>query len=374
MTYRVRTRNRAVEAPANRPFLVLRRSEGERWVERREDAEWIDADQRQPYGGKGALPCRVSTCDAVIHASGLCMKHHKRFISNGDPLVYHEHVDARWELEWSRLDGLQVRDLVVIEASEPDNNEVCELADGTPLTTNLAWLIGAVAGDGHLTDDSIMLAVHGTVRERAIAVMKAWTGKERIYANDSTLILNSRRHRQLLQDMGLRVLAPYKRVPSDVWSWPRKRQRAFLDGFCDADGHRPGDPNRYGERVYRSASRQLLAEVRLLHIAHGDRVGNLGVADHRLKPITIARNPPVIDAKPLWSFAVYPDDQIYARPRTDRRAGVRNAQQSWGGLFRVQPILAIDEVEVTDTYDIEVGGEHGFIADGVVVHTGQCTR
>lgn len=366
MVYRVRTRNRAVDASANHPFLVMRQQAAEQWLERREAAEWVDADVRQPYGGKGKLPCRISTCAETMRVRGLCFKHNKRLVTTGDPLLYHVHQDTHWDLEWVRLDVLRRGDLLVTEASEPNARTGGAFPDGTPITEDLAWLIGAVTGDGHLTLDGIHLAVHGDVRARAVQIFKDWTGKTCIYGNASTIIVNSRRHRQLLEDMGLRVLAPKKRVPVYVWSWPVALQKSFLEGFCDTDGHRPVG-NRHGDRVYRSASRQLLAEVRLLHIAHGDRVSNLGIADHRRKEIVIA-GVPVINAKPLWSFTVYPADQEYARVRTARRTEIREAQDSWGGRFKVQPILAIDALEEMDTYDIEVEGAHNFVADGVVVH------
>jgi hypothetical protein len=168
--------------------------------------------------------------------------------------------------------------------------------------------------------------------------------------------------------MGLRVLAHDKRVPSEVWSWTRELQAAFLDGFCDKNRHPPkGDPLRYGERVYRSASRQLLAEVRMLHILHGHRVGNLGIADHRRKPITINRVR-VVNARPLWSFTVFPDASAsYVRPKLSKYRAL--GADDWDAGFAIQRVLEITPLGEQDTWDLNVEDAHNFVADGIVVHS-----
>jgi hypothetical protein len=305
-TFRVRTRNRTVDASANHPFLRVGRLEDDRLVSS--------------------------------------------------------------EREWVRLDQLRRGDLVVSLQVAPDTGSNETLPDGTAVTEDLAWLIGAVTGGGHLTEDGVRLAVHGDMRSRAVKILQEITGKPRIYANDSTLIVNSRRLRRSLEAMGLRVLAPDKRVPSEVWSWPRKLQAAFLDGFCDTDGHRPkGDTLRYGERVYRSASRQLLAEVRMLHILHGHRVGNLGIADHRRKPITI-NGTRAVNARPLWSFTVYPDASAsYVRPKLSKYRAL--GADEWDAGFTIQRVLEITPLGEQDTWDVNVEDAHNFVADGIVVHS-----
>jgi intein/homing endonuclease len=305
-TFRVRTRNRTVDASANHPFLRVGRLEDDRLV--------------------------VS------------------------------------EREWVLLDQLRRGDLVVSLQVAPDTGSNETLSDGTAVTEDLAWLIGKVTRGGHLTEDGLRLTVHGDIRSRAVKILQEITGKPRIYAYDSTLIVNSRRLRRSLEAMGLRVLAHDKRVPSEVWSWPRKLQVAFLDGFCNTDGHRPkGDPLRYGERVYRSASRQLLAEVRMLHILHGHRVGNLGIADHRRKPITI-NGVRAVNARPLWSFTVFPDASAsYVRPKLSKYRAL--GADDWDVGFAIQRVLEITPLGEQDTWDLIVEDAHNFVADGIVVHS-----
>jgi intein/homing endonuclease len=306
-TFRVRTRNRTVDASASHPFLRVGRLEEDRLVSS--------------------------------------------------------------EREWVRLDQLRPGDLVVSLQVAPDTGSNETLPDGTAVTENLAWLIGKVTRGGHLTEDGLRLTVHGDIRSRAVKILQEITGKPRIYAYDSTLIVNSRRLRRSLEAMGLRVLAHDKRVPSEVWSWPRKLQAAFLDGFCDTNRHRPkGDPLRDGkQRVYRSASRQLLAEVRMLHILHGHRVGNLGIADHRGKPITI-NGVRVVNARPLWSFTVSPDvSASYVRPKLSKYRAL--GADDWDAGFAIQRVLEITPLGEQDTWDLNVEDTHNFVADGIVVHS-----
>jgi intein/homing endonuclease len=304
-TFRVRTRNRTVDASANHPFLRVGRLEDDRLVSS--------------------------------------------------------------EREWVQLDQLRPGDLVVSLQVAPDTGSNETLLDGTAVTEDLAWLVGKVTRGGHLTEDGVRMTVHGDIHSRAVKILQEITGKPRIYANDRTLIVNSRRLRRSLEAMDLRVLAHDKRVPSEVWSWPRRLQAAFLDGFRDTNGHRPkGDPLRYGKRVYRSASRQLLAEVRMLHILHGHRVGNLGIADHRRKPITI--NGRVVNARPLWSFTVSPDvSASYVRPKLSKYRAL--GADDWDAGFAIQRVLEITPLGEQDTWDLNVEDAHNFVADGIVVHS-----
>jgi intein/homing endonuclease len=305
-TFRVRTRNRMVDASANHPFLRVGRLEDDRLVSS--------------------------------------------------------------EREWVQLDQLRPGDLVVSLQVAPDTGSNETLPDGTAVTEDLAWLIGKVTRGGHLNEDGLRLTVHGDIRSRAVKILQEITGKPRIYANDSTLIVNSRRLRRSLEAMGLRVLAHDKRVPSEVWSWPRKLQVAFLDGFCNTDGNRrKGDPQRHGERVHRSASRQLLAEERMLHILHGHRVGNLGIADHRRKPITI-NGTRAVNARPLWSFTVSPDGSAsYVRPKLSKYRAL--GADDWDAGFTIQRVLEITPLGEQDTWDLNVEDAHNFVADGIVVHS-----
>jgi hypothetical protein len=97
-TFRVRTRNRTVDASANHPFLRVGRLEDDRLVSSKR--------------------------------------------------------------EWVRLDQLSRGDLVVSLQVAPDTGSNETLPGGTAVTEDLAWFIGVVTRGGHLTEDGLRLTVH----------------------------------------------------------------------------------------------------------------------------------------------------------------------------------------------------------------------
>jgi hypothetical protein len=240
---KLRTRNRTVEAPANQACLRVIRT----------------APNRHVRGGRRG-----------------------------------EQTGATYGVEWARLDQLRPRDLVVVLDEAPDTGTVESLPDGTDVSGDVAWLLGVILGDGTVAEKQIRVCVYGETCEqvRRIAAETWGTGSLAEHPGYGT-VLSSAHLSRLLESMGMRRHGPNKRVPEVVWSWPRNLQLAFLDGYRDADGSTPkGDPYRYGERTYASSSRRLLAEVRMLHILAGHRVGKLGCIR------TACRRPPTAPRYP----------------------------------------------------------------------------
>lgn len=108
-----------------------------------------------------------------------------------------------------------------------------------------------------MTSKGLRLALYGARRDRAAAVIEScWSGSCH-YRDDCGLVVSNVRLRDALMALDMRRLGPEKRVPTAVWTWPETARRVFLDGYCDADGHRPANPARHGERTYHSTSREL---------------------------------------------------------------------------------------------------------------------
>ena len=278
-----------------------------------------------------------------------------------------EQTGATYGVEWTRLDQLRRGDLLVVLDETPDTGIVEALPDGTDVTGDVAWLLGVILGDGTITDRHIRVCVYGETCEqvRRIAAETWGAGSLAEHPGYGTVVSSAHLSR-LLASMDMRRHGPDKCVPQVVWSWPRKLQLTFLDGYRDADGHTPkGDPHRYGERTYASSSRRLLAEIRMLHILAGHRVGNLS-RHQRSKPIVI-RGQLVKNARDFWSFVVYPAgrDQ-HARILASRGPDVAKL---WRNGFGLRGVLGIDPVGMRETWDIEVVDAHNFVADGIVVYS-----
>ena len=283
---------------------------------------------------------------------------------------------AEYDVEWARLDELRVGDLLVQPKAVRLEREVSNsLPSGRPIGPLEAWLLGVILGDGNVTDTKVEICVYGDLRNRARDVLsrmqlpasKTRGTRDGIGTSDSDahgIRAYSVEFARELAEAGFRKPAHEKRIPDCVWGWDEDRQRAFLNGYCDADGHHPADVTRHGERTYASASRALIEDVRYLHIALGDVVANV-TTNRRRKPIVI-NGKQVKTARPLHIISVRADDRLVSSVAAERRPGVAHWTDTTE--FAVAPVLSITSEGVEDTYDIEVEGSHNFIAGGVVVH------
>lgn len=321
--FKVRTRHRAVTGSANHPFLRL-----------------VQSAPAKPRRGRRGW----------------------------DP--------AEYDVEWARLDELRVGDLLVQPKAVWLEREVSNsLPSGRPIGLLEAWLLGVILGDGNVSDTKVEICVYGDLRNRArdvlsrmqLSASKTRGARDGIGTSDSDahgIRAYSVEFARELAEAGFRKPAHEKRIPDCVWGWDEDRQRAFLNGYCDADGHHPTDITRHGERTYASASRALIEDVRYLHIALGDVVANV-TTNRRRKPIVI-NGKQVKTARPLHVISVRADDRLVSSSAAERRPGV--AHWTDATEFAVAPVLSITSEGVEDTYDIEVEGSHNFIAGGVVVH------
>lgn len=305
-TYRIRTRNRAVVASGNHPFMKLTRVSK----------------------GSGSTP-------------------------------------SSWGVSWSRADELRPGDLLITpkDTAQGESFESA-LPSGRVISLEEAWLLGLILGDGSVGDKNIAVCVYGHLRDYAARVLLGMGASSTTYSDSNGVRAYSTALARELTDAGFRGHAVSKRIPECVWSWQPEAQRAFLDGYCDADGHYPAQPDRHGERTYSSASRGLVQDVRTMHAMLGDAVSNISTNDRSGDPITI-NGVEVLDAKPLHTFTVWQgrrDGNVAIR----RNSGIRRWIEA--GEFTVAKVLDVDGAGEADTFDLEVAGSHNFLADGLVVH------
>ena len=284
---------------------------------------------------------------------------------------------AEYGVEWARLDELRRGDLLVQPKSVHLDREVSNtLPSGREIGLNEAWLLGVILGDGNVSDTKVEICVYGDLRDRVRGVLsgmhldasKTRAERDGIGSSDSDshgIRAYSTQFARELDEAGFRKPAYEKSIPECVWSWDEDRQRAFLNGYCDADGHHPKDVAHHGERTYASSSRRLIEDVRYLHITLGDVVANVST-NKRSKPITI-NGKRVKNARPLHSISVRPaGETLVASVAATARPGI----VAWidRGDFTVAPVLGVTAMGEADTYDIEVASSANFIAGGVVVH------
>lgn len=306
-TYRVRTRNRAVIASDNHPFMRL-----------------VEVDH-----GSGCTP-------------------------------------STWDTEWARTDELREGDLLVTPKSL-DSGDRFEntLPSGRVVSEDQAWLLGLILGDGSVGDKNVRVCVYDEVRDHAATTLLSMGASSTTYTDDDGVRGYSSALARELVEAGFRGRSYSKRIPECVWGWDDTHRRAFLDGYCDADGHYPAEPAKHGERTYASSSRALAEDARALHITLGDAVSNISTNDRSGTDIVI-KGVAVQNARPLHMFTVWEGKRGAGTVAICRNSGVRQWVES--GDFTVTKLLSVEDHGVRDTYDLEIEGAHNFIADGIVVH------
>jgi hypothetical protein len=337
-TYRLRLRGRNVDASANHPFLR------------------ITPVHRTTTGG----PCANDPSHRPARGRGLCGTCYHRQRRHGTLPEVYEQVSG-YETEWVRLDQLRRGDLVVVLDQADDlGDDAPLLPDGTPVTDDLAWLLGAIIGDGTVIHGGVRVAAFGQFREEVAARLARVWGLRSTPHPTAGLIVNSVAVASVLLPLGFWRRGEHKQVPDVVWGWSQRLQLAFCAGYAAADGSRGRDG-----LAYHSCSRRLIDEVRLIHMQAGHRVTNVQT-NNRDKPITI-KGKLIRDAKPLHSFVVSSTErEAYTKLKQDHCAAL--AGDLTGGHFGIRVVQGIDAIGVEPTYDLTVSDDHNFIADGVVVH------
>jgi len=351
------TKGRSVTASAGHSFLVVRQTDEKRLI--RDGGDWWpELSARQRQGARGVDLCSLSTCQDRVWQRNLCIKHYARFMKHGDPRIYGDRRQA-WEPTWVRLDELVKGDLVVRTMETPDVGLLVTLPDGTEVTPDVAWLIGLIIGDGNVAaGHRVRLSVYDSeLRQRVRRVWEELTGRlPREYPYPAAMYLNDALFTMTLEKLGLCVLGPEKQVPPDVWRWPRTLQRAFLEGYGDADGCR----TKQAVCEYASASHVLIAGIRAMHIAHGDNVSNLTTRQRSTSPGAFA------GSKPSWAFAVYRRNRNHGPLKG--KMGLTALWTSWNGQFGLVKVLQVLPRSTQDIYNITVDGSHSFSVDGIHLH------
>ena len=159
-----------------------------------------------------------------------------------------------------------------------------DMTEAHVIDVERAWLIGYMIGDGWVTlhhrKNQVGAPLNGCVciamsdkphfDERAWKELQRWS-PNKVYETKVGYMRTDWNNgaRILAEIFGLNKGAKGKRVPDVVWSWPVEHRRAFLEGYCHADGSRTRGMET-GWRVA-SVSRGLIEDVRLLSLTCGVR-------------------------------------------------------------------------------------------------------
>lgn len=282
---------------------------------------------------------------------------------------------------YKAAEDMKIGDIVVKAHTYPDGDEHAEA-----ISEDRAEFYGAMLGDGFAKDYGhatcvSMSGIDGPVRSHYKELMSEMTTnaiaeKEReIRVSDKALV-------QELDDLGITGNAHTKRIPSWIFSQPAPVRRAMLRGLWDTDG----SVDKNGRVSFWSCSEMLAKDTHRLCLSLGIQADQVTKSERR----TILPNGSPFDSVMYGFLATVAKHNVRVGTRDPKDAErmADNVLRSWKGRrlagtgsnaykrfmrersehVEYVTITAMELEPVEDVYDIEVQGNHNFVADGIVVH------
>ena len=297
---------------------------------------------------------------------------------------------------YRHADQIQPGDWVVQAKSVPDQGWETG-PDGHRLTPAMAKWLGAMLGDGSVTDSVIRMAMPPADRchDEYVALARSLFTRQAhqsgggvavqdliarapitVGIRDRDFGFRSAQGARLLTALGVAGTARTKRVPPWVHTLSRPLRLEFLAGLVDTDG----SIDRRGALTFAFANQALTHDVRDLLVGCGIQASNVAEFD---VPADALPQPGIHESYRAWRFtassavavAAIPfvdplyRERVEANTGRDRPGGFDAAKAGLDpeqlGFYRVRSVT-LEPAE--PLYDIEVaGGGHNFLADGVVV-------
>lgn len=270
------------------------------------------------------------------------------------------------ELSWRRADALKPRDLVVAVKSSPCSPE------HEWMTDDVAWLSGFILGDGWIGKNAdyacIALSKDEALNERVLSILEDWIPDSLFHRTAFGYIrCNSTPAASAFRTLALSGGAKSKRAPRWVFKAEPRHRRAFLKGFCQADGHSKRGDDSWEVEI---SNADLIADLRLLAKTCGVRVGiDRRQRERMIKPPNSRE--PILSQTTSSSFNFATADRIERPPLKNAprayRQEIEAAQKIWPTfhLDRVRSVVASGRTRV---WDLTVEGSRSFICNGFVVH------
>ncbi len=303
------------------------------------------------------------------------------------------------EKEWIEAQWLNPKDLLItpsfvaneefriklpnVEYTKRDKKRICPPSE---MTTDLAWWLGVLIGDGSYSDTKegqFWLTVSSPeVRDRFASLTQSfgiYVGSRKKQKSQSfDLYFNSLPLRRWLVNIDLDYdRAASKSVPSIVSESNATIRASFVQGLFDTDG----SVNKDGRIIFTTVSRELAEGLHLIL----DSIG-IEARKHKPQPTSYVKN----GTKTLTGNRTYQvrisgyDEQKFIDTvgftRMDRLERWKSMEWSLKKCAhsKLKPntdaIKTIAEnVDFADVYDLEVENNHNFYANGLLVSNSQGT-
>ncbi len=286
-------------------------------------------------------------------------------------------------LAWKKAGQIKAGDIAVILKKLPDEGKAFDLPkleskSKKPIkvisktTEDFLRVIGFFIGDGYVR-------LNGKDRFLGVWFAEPDNGKYRKkYENLLSMLFNANIFTQkkefailsnvvceLFVKLGLHKKALEKRVPDWIFALPYPQIESFIEGYCDADGHRrisKSGHRRAGWLNFESPNMLLLSDVRNLCIMIGWHVTNL---NNRTRTNVLPSGKKITSV--FWGFEANKqnaNNRFGANLIRGRIIG-KGLENDYLGFSK---ILKIEDAGEGETFDLQLEENHNFIANGFIVH------
>lgn len=285
-------------------------------------------------------------------------------------------------LRWEKLGDLKAGDWIAVVNELPDDGKphpiefsydpkLLKHKPNIPSATdeNSMWLLGLYVGDGCMdrSANGIARRIYYAVPPKDRARKKLEALLKKVFAIDGapkgiSLTINSTVLASLFLSLGFSGTAKTKRIPNWIFGLPRKQKLAFIEGYFDADGYlrkeMKKDGNQYGQIVFASANKQLLEDFKLLMISVG------------IDPLKIYS---YVKERKLYKERLIEYTSHYLSMNIRGNLERLRDKAEFDPTIRFVRIRSIEPIGKQRVYDIEVDKTANFIANGIVVHNSKIT-
>jgi len=408
--YKLKTRNREIEASENHPFLVITKEQPQRCKVTPSGRAKIDTklgrDDIKKINVFLKRRLRVLYNSLYPNQPQLLEKEELEFIFSflGLKLEKSDYVmkqtkfeSPKVKLSWKALKDIKEGNWVVILNKIPDKGKPLELPqppknpfkDKTkiPEFTNKEFcqLVGYVLGDGSISIDkkSSRLTLCPSNDEEEILsysslFSRVFSYKLRTYKTNQYRYLSccSFKVCWLLDQLGLHKKATKKVVPDWIFSLPQKQKLAFVKGYLDSDGW----VGKNGTAYFSSSNKTLIKKLKLLLDSLGFTTSHIFYKRNKnlwkISKKKYSNQWSISLSNPNLILKKIGTEKSFYKKRLEKRKKGKTCRflRAFSELpidfphFRVDRVVGIESGGKRPVYDLMIENSHNFIANNMVVH------
>lgn len=299
---------------------------------------------------------------------------------------------VEYSMEYVSADSIKKGDVIVQVHKLPEAR-----FDNKNITIQEMEFFGFFIGDGYITNPvkikegrgykrggriSLAIPDGAEYEEYYSSIAESFTGRKAVRSGRAISFCSNESIRKM-QNLGFTGTAHTKRIPSWVFSTDKAHRLAFLRGVIDSDG----SVDNNGRAAVVLCNENLVKDIWHLCLSCGVQVGKIIRKDYistlpnKKKYSATCYTMMISNAEDVLTIGTHTDSykkKIFRNLSKERRRGALSTGSADSlrkideiadrDCLHFSPVQSVRMCDPEDVYDIEVEGNHNFIADGIVVH------